>query len=112
MKSVDSLPDQFVPFHDTFRAEVRDGSLNISGNDVSRFLQVRAIQTHYENWGHYHTGGYPGRNEIDETQTLDYAELMMAIVNSGFKGHVGQEFVPKRENAMESLQQAVSLCDV
>jgi len=70
------------------------------------------IENHSDCWGHYHTGGYPGRNEIDETQTLDYEELMKAIVATGYTGWVGQEFVPKREDALNSLQQAVSICDV
>jgi hydroxypyruvate isomerase len=70
------------------------------------------IQNYQEFWGHYHTGGYPGRNEIDETQTLDYAQLMRAIASTGYKGYVGQEFVPKREDALKSLQQAVTLCDI
>ena len=70
------------------------------------------IQQHHECWGHYHTGGLPGRNEIDDTQTLDYPELMRAIVETGFEGYVGQEFVPKREDALASLRQAVQICDV
>jgi hydroxypyruvate isomerase len=70
------------------------------------------IQKHHECWGHYHTGGVPGRNEIDDTQTLDYPALMRAIVQTGFDGYVGQEFIPKREDAMNSLQQAVGICDV
>jgi hydroxypyruvate isomerase len=70
------------------------------------------IQNYSEYWGHYHTGGYPGRNEIDETQTLDYEELMKAIVATGYNGWVGQEFVPKREDALNSLQQAITICNV
>jgi len=70
------------------------------------------IQKHHECWGHYHTGGYPGRNEIDDTQKLDYPKLMRAIADSGFAGYVGQEFVPKRPDALKSLQQAVTICDV
>ena len=70
------------------------------------------IQNHHECWGHYHTGGMPGRNEIDDTQTLDYPKLMRAIAESGFSGYVGQEFVPKRPDALESLEQAVEICDV
>lgn len=70
------------------------------------------IQKHHDCWGHYHTGGLPGRNEIDETQTLDYPKLMRAIAHSGFTGYVGQEFIPKRPDALGSLQQAVTLCDV
>ncbi len=70
------------------------------------------IKNHHECWGHYHTGGVPGRNEIDETQTLDYAQLMRAIVDSGYQAYVGQEFIPKRPDALASLEQAVRICDV
>ncbi|NLS93502.1 MAG: TIM barrel protein [Planctomycetaceae bacterium] len=73
---------------------------------------LKDIKEHADCWGHYHTGGLPGRNEIDDTQTLDYAELMKAIVDSGYQGYVGQEFVPKRPDALESLAQAVRICDV
>jgi len=70
------------------------------------------IKNHADCWGHYHTGGLPGRNEIDETQTLDYRALMQAIVASGYTGYVGQEFIPKRPDALKSLEQAVTICDV
>ena len=70
------------------------------------------IQNHRDCWGHYHTGGLPGRNEIDQTQTLDYPKLMRAIAAGGFAGYVGQEFVPKRPDALKSLEQAVAICDV
>ena len=70
------------------------------------------IQKHADCWGHYHTGGMPGRNEIDTTQTLDYAKLMQAIIATGYTGYVGQEFVPKQTDALKSLQQAFSICNV
>ena len=70
------------------------------------------IKEHHDCWGHFHTGGVPGRNEIDETQTLDYAKIMKAIADSGFQGYVAQEFVPKRTDALKSLEQAVAICDV
>jgi hydroxypyruvate isomerase len=70
------------------------------------------IKNHSDCWGHYHTGGMPGRNEIDGTQTLDYAKLMRAIAETGFTGYVGQEFIPKKPDALESLQQAVTLCTI
>ncbi len=73
---------------------------------------LKDIKEHADCWGHYHTGGLPGRNEIDDTQTLDYPTLMKAIVDSGYKGYVGQEFIPKRDDALTSLAQAVALCDV
>lgn len=70
------------------------------------------IRQHHDCWGHYHTGGVPGRNEIDSTQTLDYPKIMRAIAESGFAGYVGQEFIPKRPDALKSLEQAVGICDV
>ena len=60
---------------------------------------------------HYHTAGVPGRNEIDDTQELYYPAIMRAIVETGFKGYVAQEFIPKRD-ALKSLAQAVKICDV
>ena len=70
------------------------------------------IKEHHDCWGHYHTGGVPGRNEIDETQTLDYAKILKAIADTGFQGYVAQEFIPKRKDAMKSLEQAIGICDV
>ena len=60
---------------------------------------------------HYHTAGNPGRNEIDETQEINYAPIMKAIIETGYEGYVGQEFVPIRD-MMASLNQAVRICDV
>jgi hydroxypyruvate isomerase len=54
----------------------------------------------------------PGRNEIDDTQELNYPAIMRAIVATGYKGHVGQEFIPKRPDALASLKQGVKICDV
>ncbi|MDO9551214.1 hydroxypyruvate isomerase family protein [Rhodonellum sp.] len=61
---------------------------------------------------HYHTGGVPGRNEIDETQELYYPAIMKAILETGYKGFVGQEFIPKRPDKLASLKQGVEICDV
>ena len=61
---------------------------------------------------HYHTGGVPGRNEIDDTQELHYPRIMQAILNTGFKGFVAQEFIPKRPDVIASLKQGVGICDV
>ncbi|MEI8373743.1 MAG: TIM barrel protein [Planctomycetota bacterium] len=70
------------------------------------------IKEHHDCWGHYHTGGLPGRNEIDNTQKLDYAKILKAIADTGFQGYVAQEFIPKRKDALKSLEQAVGICDV
>jgi len=60
---------------------------------------------------HYHTGGVPGRNEIDDTQELNYAAVMRAIMDTCYRGYVGQEFIPKRD-PVASLGQAFRICDV
>jgi len=73
---------------------------------------VRSIQDNHQYFGHYHTGGVPGRNEIDDTQELHYPAVMRAIVASGYKGWVGQEFVPKQKDKLASLRQAIAICDV
>ena len=61
--------------------------------------------------GHIHTGGVPGRGELDETQELQYAPLMKALLEVGYRGYVAHEFIPTR-SAMEGLRQAISVCDV
>ena len=61
---------------------------------------------------HIHTGGVPGRAEIDETQELYYPAIMKAIVETGYKGFVGQEFVPKQEDKIASLEKCNRICDV
>ena len=70
------------------------------------------IKDHHDCWGHYHTGGVPGRHEIDNTQTQDYAKIMALIAETKYEGWVAQEFIPKHKDALESLEQAVGICDV
>ena len=72
---------------------------------------IATIRENKDYIGHYHTGGVPGRNEIDETQELYYPAIMQAIVKTGFKGYVAHEFVPKRD-PLTSLAQAIRICDV
>ncbi len=61
---------------------------------------------------HYHTAGVPGRNELDDTQEINYPAVMQAIVDTGYKGYVGQEFIPRADDKIASLRQAARLCDV
>jgi hydroxypyruvate isomerase len=72
---------------------------------------IRTIKQNHQYIGHYHTGGVPGRNEIDDSQEIHYPAVMRAIAATGYKGFVGQEFVPKRD-PLASLKQAVEICDV
>jgi hydroxypyruvate isomerase len=73
---------------------------------------IRTIQNNHQYFGHYHTGGVPGRHEIDLTQELYYPAIMQAIVATGYKGYVAQEFIPAKQDKIASLKQAVQTCDV
>ena len=72
---------------------------------------ISRIKQHHPFVAHYHTAGNPGRNEIDDTQEINYAGVMKAILETGYKGVVAQEFVPLRDK-VTSLSQAVKICDV
>jgi hydroxypyruvate isomerase len=72
---------------------------------------IARIKQFYPYIGHYHTAGVPGRNELDDTQEINYVPIMKAIVETGYKGYVGQEFIPTRDKAL-ALNEAVKLCDV
>jgi hydroxypyruvate isomerase len=81
--------------------------MQISEGDI-----IRTITDNHQYFGHYHTAGVPGRNEIDDTQELFYPAIMSAIVESEYKGVVAQEFIPKNENPLESLKNSILICDV
>ena len=72
---------------------------------------IRTIHDNYQWIGHYHTGGVPGRNEIDNSQELYYPAIARAIADMGFQGYFAHEFIPKRE-PLVSLREAVTLCQV
>ena len=72
---------------------------------------IRTIRAHHQHIAHYHTGGVPGRHELDDTQELQWAAVCRAIAETGFKGFLAHEFVPTRD-PLTSLREAVSLCDV
>lgn len=85
--------------YDIYHAQIMEGDI------------IRTIRTHKEIIGHYHTGGNPGRNEINETQEIFYPAIMRAILETGYDGYVAHEFVPKRD-PLTSLAEAVKICDV
>ena len=72
---------------------------------------IRTIRMSLAHIGHFHTGGVPGRNEIDGSQELNYGAIAQAIVEAGFTGYLAHEFVPKRD-PLTSLAEAVKICDV
>ncbi|MFO0983551.1 MAG: FG-GAP-like repeat-containing protein [Planctomycetota bacterium] len=71
---------------------------------------IRTIRDNHQHIAHYHTGGVPGRNELDDTQELNWAAVCRAIAATGFQGYVAHEFVPTRDP--DPLREAVALCDV
>jgi hydroxypyruvate isomerase len=73
---------------------------------------IRTIRANHQYIAHYHTGGVPGRHEIDDSQELYYPAIMKAIVETGFKGYVAQEFIPAAEDKLASLKKALDICDV
>jgi len=72
---------------------------------------IRTVRQNIQHIAHFHTGGVPGRNEIDETQELNYRAVMQAIADAGYTSFVGQEFVPKRD-PVASMKQAYEICNV
>jgi hydroxypyruvate isomerase len=92
--------ERFKLLYDIYHMQIMEGDL------------IATIKKYHSYIAHYHTGGVPGRGEIDETQEIHYPAVMRAIVESGFKGFVAQEFIPKRPDALASLKQGVQICDV
>ena len=73
---------------------------------------IRRIRQ-YEDWiGHYHTAGNPGRAELDDTQEINYPAVMRAIVATGYKGFVAQEFIPTWKDPVAALRHSAMVCDV
>ena len=91
--------ERFRLLYDIYHMQIMEGDV------------IQTLTDHIDYIAHFHTGGVPGRAEIDETQELNYTRICQAIVETGFKGYLAQEFVPKRD-PVESLRQAVRICDV
>ena len=91
--------NNFKLLYDIYHMQIMEGDV------------IRTIQDNYQYINHYHTGGVPGRNEIDDSQELYYPAIMKAIVATGYKGYLGQEFIPKRD-PLTSLREGVVICDV
>jgi hydroxypyruvate isomerase len=91
--------DRFKLLYDIYHMQIMEGDI------------IATIKKHHPYFAHYHTGGVPGRAEIDETQEIYYPAVMKAILDTGYKGFVAQEFIPKRE-PLVSLKQSIQICDV
>ena len=73
---------------------------------------IRRIKQYKDIIGHYHTAGCPGRGEIDDTQEINYPPILKAILETGYKGYLAQEFIPTWENPIDSLRHAAEVCDI
>lgn len=73
---------------------------------------IATIRKNIQYISHFHTGGVPGRHEIDESQELYYPAIMRAIVETGFKGYVAQEFIPAHKDKLNSLKNAIKICNI
>lgn len=91
--------ERFKLLYDIYHMQIMEGDI------------IRTIKNNHQYFGHYHTGGNPGRNEIDESQEIFYPAVMRAIADTGYKGYVAQEFIPKRD-PLTSLRQSIQICDV
>jgi hydroxypyruvate isomerase len=92
--------ERFKLLYDIYHMQIMEGDL---------IVRIRKFKDYIS---HYHTGGVPGRAEIDETQEINYPAVVKAIVETGFKGFIAQEFIPKRSDPLASLKQGVQICDV
>lgn len=92
--------DRFKLLYDIYHMQIMEGDV------------IQTIRDFHGHIAHYHTGGVPGRNEIDETQELNYRRIAEAIVETGFDGYFGQEFIPKGDDPIASLRAAAHRCDV
>lgn len=93
----------FKLLYDIYHMQINEGDV------------IRTIKNNHQYFGHYHTAGVPGRHEINETQELYYPAIMKAILETGYKGYVAQEYIPTggtNEEKIKALKDAVRRCDV
>ncbi len=93
----------FKLLYDIYHMQVNEGDV------------IHTINDNHQHFGHYHTAGVPGRHEINETQELYYPAIMKAILATGYKGYVAQEYIPTgktKEEKIAALKDAVRRCDV
>jgi hydroxypyruvate isomerase len=92
--------DRFKLLYDIYHMQIMEGDV------------IATIQRHHQYIGHYHTAGVPGRHELDENQELFYPAIMRAVMDTGYQGYLGQEFIPRGPDPMAALRAGVEVCDV
>ena len=92
--------ENFKLLYDIYHMQIDEGNV------------ISTIKNNFKYIAHYHTAGVPGRHELDENQELYYPAITKAIVSTGFKGYLAQEFIPSKKDIFKSLNDAVTICDV
>ncbi|SHJ07646.1 hydroxypyruvate isomerase family protein [Aquimarina spongiae] len=90
----------FKLLYDIYHMQIMEGDI------------IATITKYHKYINHYHTGGVPGRNEINDKQELNYPTIMRAILSTGFNGYVAQEFIPTYQDKLQALKEAILICDV
>lgn len=90
----------FRLLYDIYHMQVMEGNI------------INNIRKYHPYFSHIHTGGSPGRGEIDESQELYYPAIMKTLIEVGYKGFVGQEFVPMQKDKIASLEKCIKICDI
>ena len=90
--------ERFKLLYDIYHMQIMEGDV------------IATIRKHHDKIAHYHTAGVPGRNEIDDTQELNYRGICAAVSATGFTGFLAQEFIPRGKDALAALRQGVEIC--
>ena len=86
--------------YDIYHMQIMEGDL------------IRTISNNIKHKGHFHTGGNPGRRDMDDEQEIYYPAVMRAIVKTGYEGYVGHEFGPKDKDIVAAMKRNFAVCDV
>jgi hydroxypyruvate isomerase len=92
--------ERFKLLYDIYHMQIDEGDV------------IATIRDNRQYYGHFHTGGNPGRNEIDDSQELNYAAIARAVAEKGYTGFLSHEFIPRNKDVIKSLRAAARLCDV
>ncbi|WP_300434711.1 TIM barrel protein [Christiangramia sp.] len=101
VKLAESLnKSNFKLLYDIYHMQIMEGDV------------IRTIRENHQFINHYHTGGVPGRHEINDSQELNYPAIIQAIYDTGFNGYVAQEFIPTYEDKLAALKEGIEICDI
>ena len=92
--------DRFKLLYDIYHMQIMEGDV------------IATIRKYHPYIGHYHTGGVPGRHEINDSQELNYPAIVRAIHETGFQGYIAQEYIPSYEDKIKALEEGLRICEV